>query len=60
MIEIDLHDHLGVSGISSQFYILVILLFDNYITKISSAPIPIAHPRYENGNNYTYDMSNII
>ena len=34
--------------------------YDNYITKISSAPIPLAHPSYENGNNYTYDMSNII
>ena len=34
--------------------------YDNYITKISSAPIPLAHPQYENGNNYTYDMSNLI
>ena len=34
--------------------------YDNYITKISSAPVPLEHPRYENGNNYTYDMSNIL
>ena len=34
--------------------------YDNYITKISTAPIPLAHPSYENRNNYTYDMSNTI
>tara|TARA_B100001094_G_C18180378_1_gene800561 strand:+ start:1546 stop:2049 length:504 start_codon:yes stop_codon:yes gene_type:complete len=34
--------------------------YDNYITKISSAPIPLAHPQYENKNNYTYDTSNIL
>ena len=34
--------------------------YDNYIEKISSAPIPLAHPVYENKNNFTYDTSNIL
>ena len=34
--------------------------YDNYITKISSAPIPLAHPSYENKTNFTYDTSNFF
>jgi len=34
--------------------------YGNYIDKISNAPIPLAHPSYQNSNNYTYDMSNIL
>ena len=34
--------------------------YDNYIEKISSAPIPLAHPQFENSGNYTYDTSNIL
>jgi len=34
--------------------------YDNYITKISNAPIPMAHPTYENKRNFTYDSSNLI
>ena len=34
--------------------------YDNYITKISNAPVPMAHPTYENKRNFTYDSSNLI
>ena len=34
--------------------------YDEYINKISSAPVPLEHPRYENRNNFTYDSSNFI
>jgi len=34
--------------------------YDNYITKISNAPIPLSHPVYENKRNFTYDSSNLL
>ena len=34
--------------------------YDEYINKISSAPVPLEHPRYENRSNFTYDSSNFI
>jgi len=34
--------------------------YRGYLTKISSAPTPMEHPRSANTDSYTYDMSNII
>ncbi len=34
--------------------------YRGYLTKISSAPVPMEHPRAGNTDSYTYDMSNII
>jgi hypothetical protein len=34
--------------------------YDGYLQKISSAPVPMEHPRAGNTDSYTYDMSNII
>ena len=34
--------------------------YRGYLTKISSAPVPMEHPRSANTDSYTYDMSNII
>ena len=34
--------------------------YDGYLQKISSAPVPMEHPRSANTDSYTYDMSNII
>jgi hypothetical protein len=33
---------------------------DEYLVKISSAPVHMDHPRAGNTDSYTYDMSNII
>ena len=34
--------------------------YDGYLQKISSAPVPMEHPRAGNTDSFTYDMSNII
>ena len=34
--------------------------YDGYLEKISSAPVPMEHPRQANTDSYTYDMSNIM
>ena len=34
--------------------------YDGYLQKISSAPVPMEHPRAGNTDSYTYDMSNIL
>ena len=34
--------------------------YRGYLKKISSAPVPMEHPRSANTDSYTYDMSNII
>jgi hypothetical protein len=34
--------------------------YDGYLAKISSAPVPMEHPRAGNTDSYTYDMSNIL
>ena len=34
--------------------------YDVYLEKISSAPVPMEHPRAGNTDSFTYDMSNII
>jgi len=34
--------------------------YDGYLQKISSAPVPMEHPRADNTDSYTYDMSNIL
>ena len=45
----------SVSNISSQLSQL-----DMYINDLSRMPIPMEHPLYENKNNFTYDMSNLM
>lgn len=34
--------------------------YDGYLAKISSAPVPMEHPKYEGKGNYSYDSSNIL
>ena len=34
--------------------------YRGYLKKISSAPVPMEHPRSANTDSFTYDMSNII
>ena len=45
----------SVSNISSQLSQL-----DMYINDLSRMPIPMEHPLYENKNNFTYDISNLM
>ena len=45
----------AVDNISSQLSQL-----DMYINDISRMPVPMAHPSYENKNNFTYDISNLM
>jgi len=34
--------------------------YDGYIDKLENLPVPIEFPRYENKNNFTYDISNLL
>lgn len=34
--------------------------YDGYIDKLENLPVPIDFPKYENKNNFTYDISNLL
>ena len=34
--------------------------YNGYIDKLENLPVPIEFPRYENKNNFTYDISNLL
>jgi len=34
--------------------------YNAYIVKISNMPRPMEHPKYENKNNFTFDISNLM
>ena len=34
--------------------------YKGYLNKVSKLPVPIEHPIYDNKQNYTYDMSNLM
>lgn len=44
-----------VSNIQEQ-----IKQYQGYKKKVSTLPIPLEHPVYDNKNNYTYDSSNLL
>ena len=34
--------------------------YDGYIDKLERLPVPMEFPKYENKNNFTYDISNLL
>ena len=34
--------------------------YDGYIDKLERLPVPMEFPKYDNKNNFTYDISNLL